>query len=392
MKLSTIFFEEGTERMKGLKQIDLRQKPLGSIVALAGKNGSGKSRVLELIEKFAVNLSVRDLLSVDIINVPQMNTNLLQSAATLKKQFQNATEERKKNITASITPEFINICKQSIVPYIKKIDFNTLTKISKLEISSFEKLSQININSTPQLNFLLTDKTIEYLQRLSDELNLDRYNLIISENESDELNTKQSYINFEKFKQYVERFLGKKLSTKAKKIKPGEVFSSVLLINNHPFIPESFSPGEKILFSYAILFYLLDINSSIKLEDCIFILDEPETHLHPSAQIKVISAIKSIIKKKGQLWIATHSLPLLANLEYDEIFLVKDDCLIPPNRYNPGNSILELMESEENSFQLKEFLTSSSEWAYCNFMAQCFIEPEAHLFAAQNDQQINSFD
>lgn len=394
MRISKANFQEGSQQMKGLKSINLSQKPLGALIALAGKNGSGKSRILNLIENYAHNLTVKALLENEILFTPPLGNNFMETLPHHIKKYNSADEAGKISIESQLQGQALDVCKKNIGAFIKRIDSTTLTTIvNSNEANDYETLNSNKLLASKQLDFLLTSSTINYLQKLSDQLNLDRYNsIILEENEKLEgkLEDKPSYVNFHRFQFYTERFLGKKISSKAKSISVGESFSSILLLNGQPFQPQLLSPGEKILLSFAILFYLMEIKSNISLENCILILDEPENHLHPSAQIKVIKAIKEIIKDKGQLWIATHSLPLLASLDYDEIFLVKNDELILPNRYNPGNSILELMESEENSFRIKEFLISSSGWAYSNFLIQCFLDPDVHFSSSQKDSQIFS--
>src|SRR5690606_36261233 len=115
------------------------------------------------------------------------------------------------------------------------------------------------------------------------------------------------------------------------------------------------------------------------------IIDEPEKHLHPDAQISVINALKGIVSQSGQLWIATHSVHILSHLEYDEIMMVEDNKIIPPSRTTPGRSFNSLMGLEGHIFKLIEFINSVSEWAYGNFMLQCFKEPEVVFGNDPND-------
>jgi SAM-dependent methyltransferase len=152
-----------------------------------------------------------------------------------------------------------------------------------------------------------------------------------------------------------------------------------------------FSPGQKTLFAYAILFFYLDTNSKTNIRESIIIIDEPEKHLHPEAQISLIKALKSIISKEGQLWIATHSIHILADLDYDEIIMVKDDAIVLPSRTTPGKSFNDLMGIDEHISELQTFITSISEWAYANFMVQCFKDPEVIFGNNPKDPQFKLF-
>ncbi|MCZ8284377.1 MAG: methyltransferase domain-containing protein, partial [Bacteroidia bacterium] len=109
------------------------------------------------------------------------------------------------------------------------------------------------------------------------------------------------------------------------------------------------------------------------------------------AQIKLISALRRIIEKSGQLWIATHSVHILSHLNYDEIFMVKDSEIITPSRTTPGKSFNDLMGIDEHIHELTTFMTSMSEWAYGNFMTQCFKEPDVIFGNNTKDPQFKLF-
>jgi ABC-type polysaccharide/polyol phosphate transport system ATPase subunit len=47
MRISKLKIEKALTDEKRLKEIDLTKKPFGSTVALVGKNGAGKSRILK---------------------------------------------------------------------------------------------------------------------------------------------------------------------------------------------------------------------------------------------------------------------------------------------------------------------------------------------------------
>ncbi|WP_374759976.1 AAA family ATPase [Acidithiobacillus thiooxidans] len=52
-------------------------------------------------------------------------------------------------------------------------------------------------------------------------------------------------------------------------------------------------------------------------------MDEPENHLHPSAVIDLLDAIKEQ-NPHGQIWIATHSIPLLSHYDEGSIWYVDE--------------------------------------------------------------------
>jgi len=77
-----------------------------------------------------------------------------------------------------------------------------------------------------------------------------------------------------------------------------------------PLGQSQLSDGQKILLQFCLAIY----SQSTKLSDLILFLDEPENHLHPSVLTEVFDRIRSCITN-GQIWIATHSIPLLAHFD-----------------------------------------------------------------------------
>ena len=70
---------------------------------------------------------------------------------------------------------------------------------------------------------------------------------------------------------------------------------------------KNLSDGEKSAF-----YLILDL--IVKLEyypNCVFCIDEPETHMHTSLQEKVLEELYKCIPDNSQLWIATHSIGML---------------------------------------------------------------------------------
>ena len=52
MKFNKLFIPKEKAALTGLKAINLTTKPLGRFVALVGKNGAGKTRILDLVEDY----------------------------------------------------------------------------------------------------------------------------------------------------------------------------------------------------------------------------------------------------------------------------------------------------------------------------------------------------
>lgn len=429
MRISKIRLLSEITSSRGLKEIDLTKKPLGPLVALVGKNGAGKSRILDLIQSYFQYFTNENFLngfitewpkeflknSVSKINSYTLSLQSLKNTNDQDIKIQQITNTRKNELEKLIL-ELKKVGKA----YIKVVDNDALKLIndnlsnkarfsfeqifngtySKIDISNLnftsrnlnnEQIDEITLNEFQTFNSL---STLQYLNTLSLELITDDFNLYLAHKDDPqlakkELEKKKSFILFSNFQLYIKKFLGKEMTYKSET--KGNTIKSILLYDDKPFDLNLFSPGQKTLFAYAILFFYLDNNSKTKIKDSIIIIDEPEKHLHPEAQILLINAIKKTISKNGQLWIATHSINILSHLEYDEILLIKDGEIIPPSRTTPGNSFSDLMGLEEHISELTSFIVSVSEWAYANFMIQCLKEPEVIFDVNKNDPQFYLF-
>lgn len=143
------------------------------------------------------------------------------------------------------------------------------------------------------------------------------------------------------------------------------------------------SPGQQYLLRIAVACYCNSEN-----EKLIFLLDEPELHLHPQAQIELIK----VLRKKfltAQFWISTHSLSLISYLTVAEktttvLYLQNGKINILRSDSSP---LLEgLLGTEENRFAIQQLMVTPDEYACNKFAAECTRPPET-LGASGNDPQ-----
>ena len=423
MKYSKVRISKENSQLKGLNEIDLTKKTLGSVVALVGQNGAGKSRILGLIEKYINLIAPEDFINKHITGIEDQfkmelpalanNFNAMYSsysAANLDKlddsdrnaNLTNATNQAKHiiNEIKSIANSYIKVVNSDDIKKMKKglpnnLQFSTIIKNEhhKPILTSNDSSSRLN-----EFNDLSTEDFFEFLNRHTDDIINDDFDLYHEYADTEEfksnphiiknkLKQKESFIVFEKFNKYLQDFLGKKFAYK--NIRNGQG-KSQLFFDNIPFKFESLSPGQRTLLAYAILFFYMDMNSKTNLNECIIIIDEPELHLHPLAQIHLINTLRKLVNEKGQLWIATHSVHILSHLESDEIFLVKDGSITTPKSTTPGEALTELMGFDCVE-ELETFINSRSEWAYANFMIQCFKDPDVISEINTEDPQYRLF-
>lgn len=399
-----------------------------SVIALVGKNGSGKSRYLKAIENHLLNTKIDADFEHNFSSFPNSFTEAISLYKKYPDQFelyqelnelntQLAKSPNNKEITEKIRniqikasntlsrngqffSKSIKDVKSDIANRLKVINSDHLRKLQ----SSFDTKQKVSfqniIDSTAEVVevneiSLITESALTYLQRLPHKL---AYDEIDCRGDEKKFKNRVSYQRFKLLSQLINDFLDKTLEWHSKNSDVNEFDDHVSIkttgywtINKREFNFNDFSDGEKVLFTYALLLFLLSTNPRIKFNESIIIIDEPELNLHPKAQIKLIETLKNLINEKGQLIIATHSLSILANLDYGSIFLVRDNQLYTPSSSVPFDAIEDLMGFEEHYNKIVEFLVSTPAWAMTNFMAQCFENPDVFESASKNDPQLEIF-
>jgi len=140
------------------------------------------------------------------------------------------------------------------------------------------------------------------------------------------------------------------------------------------------SDGQKILLQFCLAIY----SQEESLKDLILVLDEPENHLHPSVIIETIEKIlKCVIN--GQIWIATHSIPLLAHFDPSLIWYVENNKIEHAGKI-PEKVLYSLLGNEDEVAKLKDFISLPSQFATSRYAFESLFEPGAVL-TDSNDPQ-----
>ena len=402
------------------------------VIALVGKNGSGKSRYLKAIEKKILTCDSRTDLkkkfeflpdnltkyfNIYVSNQPlydaYMEFELAQKELALNpndKILKNKANHYGANYSSlsARSPADINafirnnnLIKAELQKRIKIISSDDLRKLQasfdfKLDKTSFQDIIDSTVDNLDVNEFqMISESALTYLQRLPHKLS---YDDIDCRGDEKKFKSRVSYKRYKLLSDLLQDFLGKELLWHSRTSNVDEYDDHINIkttgywtINNREFNYLDFSDGEKVLFTYAILLFLLSTNPKTKFKESIIIIDEPELNLHPKAQIKLIQSLENLIKDEGQLIIATHSLSIIANLNYGSIFLVREGQLSTPSSSVPFSAIDELMGFEEHYNKIVEFLVSTPSWAMTNFMAQCFEDPEVFESASKDDPQLDIF-
>ena len=147
------------------------------------------------------------------------------------------------------------------------------------------------------------------------------------------------------------------------------------------------SDGQRALLQWCIALHAQDE----KLANLILLMDEPENHLHAESLVASVERIAAA-NTNGQMWIATHSVPLIASLykkhpdDLSVYFMHNGTANFASER--PEVVLRSLMGGEGNIESLREFIDLPEVFATNRFAAQCLQSPDVVAGDNPNDPQV----
>lgn len=337
--------------LKGLNHCKIDR--LAEVTVLTGPNGGGKSRLLQSI---AATIGQYAFITQTRANITAYK-NLLKSqrhdAANLQREIDN---------WETALQQFIEL------EFADGVFTNELTAIYFApQISHFVDPGQMNFGQTLQvlqdggkLNLISSNfqNTLFIIQSLI-------ANYLISRSPDsgfpprDVENLSRRYDNLERS---INQILGMKLSWTA---------GPTISIGNTPLnqIASNFSQGQKWL-----LHFIASTFSDMTVEDRILLcIDEPELHLHPAALNQIIDRLRSSLTN-GQLIVATHSIPLIAHLGYENVWYVAENRITYAGK-KPEQVINGLVGGEDGANKLRQLLNEPNSAAIARFALESLSPP-----------------
>ena len=148
---------------------------------------------------------------------------------------------------------------------------------------------------------------------------------------------------------------------------------------------EHMSPGERVLLYMSIF---IAIQKKYKKEKVI-ILDEPECHLHPKALISFINLLKKRVDDDVTCWIATHSLFLIPEFEFENIVCINSGKIQNRTSQLYYNIFSDMLGDKDG--KVKTFFSSLPYWQYSDFICKCFTTPDVIETVDPEDEQVRLF-
>lgn len=374
----------------GLK--DLKMPKLGKHVVLAGPNGAGKSRILRSLTY--INQNVRRGLTIAKTNQRNYQQaligceNQLQSYARTPpaalSQAENVNyESLRQNLVsyknALIEPVRVtaifdairsaNDAELQIVSYsVRSVELPSIEQFSPHEMRSrYEQMTNPGAENAAQF-------TSAYVKQvLMQGFNASHQNRVQTPNDT-------------KFLCHSEKLVVLLCELLGPDVNPTYEVSGYISLFGRKDYETQLSDGQKVLLQLGCALHA----QGAQLSDTIIFLDEPENHLHPAALVEVIDRLDELTPN-GQIWMATHSVPLIAHLVAKDancIWYVENGSVEHAGR-KPEKVINGLMGGVNGAQELQNFTLLPSQLAISRFLAEC-LEPPDVVASNIKDPQTNS--
>ena len=300
MRITKIDIAKTSDNKDGLEHIKMDK--LSNIVLIAGKNGSGKTRILNKIFNQFKLKPKKSRLAQSNIDKKSHIANIArhkQSLSKFENQLKTSTdisqqEEIQKNIDNykrylineekglencekeqiwNLIETDIQSENYSFVYFVPKSlilqDSNTFAKSQMINYAS--TIDSVGINNLPQGTFA----KIQVIQ--------DRW--FNATHQKTQVTTdvmEKAIADYEKLESIIETFLNTKIT---------RTIDDEATLFDFPMGKSNLSDGQKILLQFCLAIY----SQEESLKDLILVLDEPENHLHPSVIIETIEKIQKCV-------------------------------------------------------------------------------------------------
>ena len=375
---------------------DIEMKRLGPVVLIAGQNGSGKTRLLQVIRsaigaapKQADRENAKNHLKRLQSEEQNINTEMekAQSAITLSEIADippgpntpasrlEALRNRKIQITREITA-------QKQVAEWNYLQFSDV--FNGVFIVNFvpKNLNLIDADALPpnqmeERSKLVDNVGVEHLagscfariQTITKRYIMSTHPDLASESTE----AKANIAEYERLKESIRRFM----STDLKFNENGQA-----TLFGRPLGQTALSDGQKVLLQFCMALYA----QAKSLSNVILIMDEPENHLHPSLLVEVLDRIVSNLTS-GQIFMATHSIHLLAHFDQSAIYYMENGNVSYAGNI-PEKVLSGLLGSENEIGKLNDFLSLPAQFASLQFAVESLFPPQAVITGSGDPQTL----
>ena len=303
---------ENNENYIQLRNFKWEHIPMFAVIT--GKNGIGKTSILDFIDK-------------------QLNPK----PDTEQNNEITLTFKDHKNFNKPGSLFF------SIYDYVKSSDF------------FFTDFNGFNMRNIFRGNYIYIDldDSYSYLNNEPDRygtsiLSLHSINACI-DHLKDDLDRLNEYLRIENFKYEIYQFDDQSIEKTKFKSNSNQILDEKLL-----------SPGERLILLFLLWKYVFKKHKLMR--GNVLLLDEPDSHLHPTAVSEIVSIIKDLVELGIQVIITTHNPITISLINNENLFLITE------------NKNMLQIQSSINKFKIYQHLTPSGLINVENFYKIVFIE------------------
>lgn len=400
MKIIKIDLSEDQTSVVGLKPIKMER--LGDVVLIAGKNGSGKTRLLEIIKSSIRNYPKENEVASLKRNIVNIQNSIDSAKMTIENNTKNLKDGNFDELRIQASKLTISKSESEIISYNDQIFLSNerLSFLKKIDIIPVVDESRV-VDFVPK-SVVLKDSYVITPQDLKSYSNriytigtssisegtipaievIVREWINVSTEDVSDISLTQEEIDeiigsYEKLRKYIKLFL----NTDLKRGRDGspELFGKRIG-------EAKLSNGQKILLQFCMALYAQEIS----LKDLVIFMDEPENHLHPAALLDVLDKITPHVTN-GQMWITTHSINVLSHFDPSCIWYIDEGEISYAG--NVPKKVLEgLLGNDEEIEKLSHFLSLPAQMASTKFAYESLFYPTVAFTGLKDPQvaQINS--
>lgn len=346
----------------------IKMDRLGRVVVLAGKNGAGKTRLFDRLENWTTGNRWPFSSLYEVKNAFRSQFGFNGSFATdakdwLLKEFASNMDALRPTLAAGFYDlEFDEADKPTFAPFVpKQVKLENPETLNKRDFlnraGQAEKLGIGNLHTT----------ALARVQQLQDRW----WNATHQASTVNKEEREKAVDRYQKLNSLIARFVGTELERD---------LDDRATLYGYPIGTAPLSDGQKILLQFCVSIHA----QADKLSELIVLMDEPENHLHPGAMLDAIDQIQPALSN-GQLWIATHSIPLLAHFEPENIWWMENGGVEHAGSI-PEKVLGSLLGDDTRIARLNDFLGLPAALAANHFAFQCLLPP-AVLTTGLNDPQ-----
>jgi energy-coupling factor transporter ATP-binding protein EcfA2 len=371
---------------------DVQMDRLGPLVLLAGRNGSGKSRLLVKIARLIEDKSPPDSINRTHEQLSRARKELAKLEEKLRKltDYNSSKGNRGKRYV-----ERESECKEEIA--------SARSDIAELEADiKRDEYLELEGETEPRnvLHFLPKNVSLSDPRQISPNQlmkgatechtigidNIETNVLLKIQYLHDQYwrSTHPSTILSQKAKESISREHERLQKTIELLLKAplGTDDENNATLFGFPIGSAKLSEGQKILLQLAVALHCQEG----ELSNCILLLDEPENHVHPGAIIEVIETLSKAVSN-GQIWVATHSVPILAHFSEEASVWYMDEGNVSFAGKIQEKVLQSLLGNEKRIERQREFLEKPEIVALNRYAKQCLCPPPV-LMTGPNDPQV----